>query len=415
MVSTNEIFNGSAENDNIFGDGTGNTLNGGAGDDRLFGDGTDNQLFGDEGDDRLFSNGTGNTLNGGAGNDELFGDGTSIQLFGDEGNDDLFSSGTDNTINGGMGNDRLFASGNNVRLFGGAEADLFALSVDNNLDISEVDNIAIIEDFQVGEDKLRLPQVSADSASGDSFVSFEELTIIQQEEDTELLLDDDRLAVLTDIQADRITANDFIDADSEFNTDRNVLQLTGGTVQVAYVAYYGRPADSEGEAFWNHLLTTNEVSYAPRNGDTLTGSEQEAYNQIVNAFGTSEEADRLFGSIESNRDKVNRVYQFAFDRDADSEGSDFWTERLDNGDITLVNFALEIALGAQLNDLTVLNNKIDSANLFSNSFDTEAEIAAYRGASAELFGRDWLNDFSDVVSSQAQVDSALADLVNSEL
>ena len=415
MVSTNEIFNGSAENDNIFGDGTGNTLNGGAGDDRLFGDGTNNQLFGDEGDDRLFSNGTSNTLNGGAGNDELFGDGTGIQLSGDEGNDDLFSSGTDNTINGGMGNDRLFASGNNVRLFGGAEADLFALSVDNNLDISEVDNIAIIEDFQVGEDKLRLPQVSADSTSGDSFVSFEELTIIQQEEDTELLLDDDRLAVLTGIQADRITADDFIDADSEFNTDNNVLQLTSGTVQLAYVAYYGRPADSEGEAFWNQLLTTNEVSYAPRGGDTLTGSEQETYNQIVNAFGTSEEAERLFGSIESNRDKVNRVYQFAFDRDADSEGSDFWTERLDNGDITLVNFALEIALGAQLNDLTVLNNKIDSANLFSNSFDTEAEIAAYRGASAELFGRNWLNDFSDVVSSQAQVDSALADLVNSEL
>ena len=210
----------------------------------------------------------------------------------------------------------------------------------------------------------------------------------------------------------QILANDDLD-DGTVSVSPTVLTLTGGTAQIAYVAYYGRPADNGGLNFWNGLLAENEVSYAPRVGDLLTGSEQDAYNRIVNDFGTSSEADRLFGNIESNRDKVNQVYQFAFNRNGDAAGLNFWTEQLELGNVTLATFAMEVALGAQNEDIVILNNKIQSADLFSGSIDTQAEIEGYSGSTGEIFGRNWLGGFGETISSQAQVDSAIADLVDS--
>ena len=142
------------------------------------------------------------------------------------------------------------------------------------------------------------------------------------------------------------------------------------------------------------------------------GNDNEIYNDIVNQFGNSAEADRLFGSIDNNRDRVNRVYQFVFDRDGDAAVLEYWTEQIDLGNVTLATFALEIALGAQKNDIVVLNHKIESANLFSNSINTQQEREAYSGFSGESFGREWLDSFRDTTSTQAQVDSALTDLVN---
>ena len=189
------------------------------------------------------------------------------------------------------------------------------------------------------------------------------------------------------------------------------LTLTGDTAQIAYVVYYGRPADNSGLTFWDEALTDAGISYSPRQGDLLTGSEAGAYNQIVNFFGTSPEADNLFGGL-NNRDKVNKVYNFAFNRNAEQEGLNFWAEHLDSGAITLANFALEIGLGAQGDDIIALRNKLTSADLFTNSLDLPEERAAYSGESAALFGRNWLSDFGTTVSTQAWVDAAISSLVS---
>ncbi len=209
-----------------------------------------------------------------------------------------------------------------------------------------------------------------------------------------------------------------LNSDVQLITERNqeienpILELTGGTAQIAYVAYYGRPADRSGLAFWNDVLTENDVSYSPRNGDNLTGAEQDVYNQIVNQFGNSPEADRLFGGFDSNRERINEVYQLAFDREGDEAGLNFWTEQLDLGNVTLATFALEVGLGAQNEDIITLNNKIISADFFSDRLDTEAETNAYSGSSGEVFGRNWLDGFGDNISTPEQVDAALADLVD---
>ena len=71
-----------------------------------------------------------------------------------------------------------------------------------------------------------------------------------------------------------------------------------------------------------------------------------------------------------------------------------------------------MALGAQNEDIITLNNKIISADLFSERLDTEAETNAYSGSSGEVFGRNWLDGFGDTISTPEQVDEALADLVD---
>ncbi|BAQ63743.1 DUF4214 domain-containing protein [Geminocystis sp. NIES-3709] len=192
-------------------------------------------------------------------------------------------------------------------------------------------------------------------------------------------------------------------------TDQSALTLRGGTAQIAYVAYYGRPADPSGVNFWNEILRNGNVNYSPRTGDTLTGNQRTVYNRIVNDFGNSAESNRLFGNM-SNREKVNQVYNFTFGRDAETAGLNYWTTQLNNGAVTLATFALEVALGAQNQDIIVLRNKINSADLFSTSINTQAERTAYSGSSAEVFGRDWLDPFENFTANQRIVDSALTAL-----
>lgn len=189
------------------------------------------------------------------------------------------------------------------------------------------------------------------------------------------------------------------------------LTFTGDTAQIAYVAYYGRPADNAGLDFWDDLLTRANISYSPRQGDLLTGSgEFEAYNRIINAFGNSYESSHFFSGL-SNTEKVNRVYNLVFNRQAEPEGLDFWASKLDQGEITLANLALEIALGAQDQDVIILRNKLTSATLFTNSLDNPREQGDYAGTQGALFGRNWLADFGATASTRAWADAAIAELV----
>ncbi len=182
-------------------------------------------------------------------------------------------------------------------------------------------------------------------------------------------------------------------------------------IQVAYIAYYGRGADPEGLAYWNPILVNDNINYAPRNGDFLTGNEINLYNQLINSFGKSLEADSLYAN-KTDSEQVDIIYDFAFGRPADDGGKAFWTNKLSQSEITLPALALEIALGAQNEDVNVFNNKLASTGLFTPSINTPTEINAYQGTSGESFGRQWLDPFDVSVSTQIQVDSGLNALVN---
>ncbi|WP_338431398.1 choice-of-anchor I family protein [Synechococcus elongatus] len=198
----------------------------------------------------------------------------------------------------------------------------------------------------------------------------------------------------------------------EINVDSNPdLIKLDNSAQIAYITLLGRPGDREGLAFWNQVLRDTEISYDPLAGDFLLGGEIQAFDAFINSFGSSPEVSQIYGQ-KTAAEQVDLIYNFAFNRSAEDAGKAFWVNQLSSQQLNLAELAVEIGLNAVGNDAVILNNKIRSATLFSDSIDTGIELTAYQGTQADSFGRQWLSQFDFTQSSQAQVDSALNTLVD---
>ena len=85
-------------------------------------------------------------------------------------------------------------------------------------------------------------------------------------------------------------------------------------VQDAYISYYGRPADPEGQAYWA--------------GQTdLLGRGLDA---IVGAFGTSDEFNSRYGGL-TNTELVTKIYQQTLARNPDPGGLAWYVAELAAG------------------------------------------------------------------------------------
>lgn len=119
-------------------------------------------------------------------------------------------------------------------------------------------------------------------------------------------------------------------------------------VQRAYVAYYGRPADPGGQDYW-------------------AGRLQEAggnLSVIINAFGTSQEFTTRYGGM-TNSQLIDTIYQQMFGRLPDEAGKNFYLDQLNRGLMTLQTITLNVMNGAQGDDLTVINNRVEVAEYFT--------------------------------------------------
>ncbi|WP_227367879.1 DUF4214 domain-containing protein [Halomonas sp. M20] len=128
-------------------------------------------------------------------------------------------------------------------------------------------------------------------------------------------------------------------------------------VQQLYVAYYGRPAESDGQRYW-----------AERADAAGQGS-------IVEAFGNSKEYQNEFGNLES-AELVNNLYQQLFGRDGDAEGVEYYAGLLDSGEKSLAHIALTIKNAAQGSDAKFFDARVAEAQRYTNensdSYSTEA-------------------------------------------
>ena len=185
----NDTVSGGTGNDTI---GTsadsesGGTVFGESGDDAIVAFyGKEHALYGGEGDDFIRSGGYSDSLFGGNGDDDLSGYAGNDRLYGEEGDDLLVGSTGSDVLVGGNGNDtiagqlykdnshRIEDITNNIdTLYGGGGADIFILGESfvpsrfySNLNDGKTgsfyslngnNDYAVIEDFQVGEDKIQL-------------------------------------------------------------------------------------------------------------------------------------------------------------------------------------------------------------------------------------------------------------------
>ncbi|MEQ5801244.1 DUF4214 domain-containing protein [Halomonas sp. H10-9-1] len=160
-------------------------------------------------------------------------------------------------------------------------------------------------------------------------------------------------------------------------------------IQTLYIAYYGRPGDPDGMAFWTAQALAND-------GDL---------ESLVAAFGSSEEYTEGLAQLEPEA-QVEALYLQIFGRDADEEGLDFYSQALADGDLSLAEIALTIVNGAAEDDREVLDARLDVAKAVTAALDSPEELA-------ELSSEEGLQAMRDLlggVTSREQADAVLEDV-----
>lgn len=164
-------------------------------------------------------------------------------------------------------------------------------------------------------------------------------------------------------------------------------------VQKLYVAYFNRPGDATGVAFWEAQLAANGGNVAA----------------ISTAFSGSSEYATLYAG-QSNDQLVNNLYVNLFGRAAEPAGLTFWSLRISQGLDTIASIALSLANNAQGADATAVANKITAATSFTDALNTTAEIIGYSGFAANAIARTWLatvTDAASLVTATAAVDATV--------
>ena len=188
---------GTADSETLLGTDNNDVILAEAGDDLVAGLLGDDIIDGGEGDDVLRGDansrspggtiGGNDTINGGLGNDRIGGKGGDDALFGDEGDDDIWGDDGDDLLRGGLGDDVL--TGDDFS--GGRGADTFVLAVGEGTDT--------ITDFEVGIDFIGLTEG----------LSFEQLALETQGQNTSINFGEETLAILENVGVESLTSTDF--------------------------------------------------------------------------------------------------------------------------------------------------------------------------------------------------------------
>ena len=145
----------------------------------------DSNLYGGEGDDRVEGGRNDDRIFGGNDSDTLFGDYGNDRIYGEEGDDLIYGSVGSDTLVGGNGNDTIYGfeldyssdsgfiegvKNEKDTMYGGGGADLFVLGIYSTVPytVSKGADLAYIEDFQSGEDKIQLVGSASDYLLGES-------------------------------------------------------------------------------------------------------------------------------------------------------------------------------------------------------------------------------------------------------
>ncbi|MFS2161945.1 DUF4214 domain-containing protein [Pseudomonas sp. Pseusp122] len=144
-------------------------------------------------------------------------------------------------------------------------------------------------------------------------------------------------------------------------------------IQNLYIAYFGRPADPVGLAFW-----AAEVNAA--NGNLSTA---------IAGFSASTESAALYGGM-SLAAKVTAIYSNLFNRAPEPAGLIYWVTKISNGEVSDVQAAYQILSAAGPGDATAIANKLSVAKAFTVALDTPAEIAGYSGLASAASARAFL-------------------------
>jgi Ca2+-binding RTX toxin-like protein len=159
-------------------------------------------------------------------------------------------------------------------------------------------------------------------------------------------------------------------------------------IQKLYIAYFNRPADPGGLAYWTAQLAS---------GVSMT--------QIANSFSASAEYQAIYVG-KTNLVLIDQLYQNLFGRPSDAGGLLYWAGEMAAGRVTITSLASTLSSGTTPGsaDNIAINSKISAATAFTAAIDTAPEIIAYSGTGAMARASTWLS----TVTNAATLATAIA-------
>jgi Ca2+-binding RTX toxin-like protein len=154
----------------------------------------------------------------------------------------------------------------------------------------------------------------------------------------------------------------------------NVVEL-----ETMYLAYFGRPADPDGLAFY------------------LAKPEMDIW-AIAQAFSESPESKALYGTT-FGPGVIDAIYQTLFNRSAEPDGMAYWSGEVAAGRISAAGAAYAIFMGAQNDDLRTAYRKLAVSGVFTEAIDTPQENAGYSGSAAAAMARDFIQSIDSTLPS----------------
>jgi len=160
------------------------------------------------------------------------------------------------------------------------------------------------------------------------------------------------------------------------------MGINTDAVQKLYVAYFNRPADVTGLAYWEGQLDAKKITIE---GVAQSFSQQAEYTATYSGKSTAQ--------------VVDSIYQNLFGHSADIAGLKYWVGQLDNKVVNLGSAALAIANGATGNDALDVTNKVLAANAFTTAMDSTAKVLSYTGDAAYTAARTFLAGVTEVAAT----------------
>ncbi|NRB05407.1 MAG: DUF4214 domain-containing protein [Rhodobacteraceae bacterium] len=340
-------------------------------------------------------------------------------LDGGDGDDTIDGAFGDNVLIGGAGNDRLWGGGGNDRYVGGAGDDEITgqpldlrseLHVQADTAVYEGASTQYVLNFTPATQSIfggLQPTYYVHDPVGGYLRSFGQANPYFALED-EIAYYNYRTTVVDRVDGrdgtDSLLSVDFLEfADqtidlSVINSASRLSEEQARDLVEIYIAFFDRAPDAMGLYFWGHQLVE---------GMTL--------ETIADHFATSPEAQSLYPFDGSSSAFVTSVYEHVLNRVPDAEGMAFWTQILDQGEISRGGLVLEIIRGVGAVDAQGASNEqsqqrsADAVFLDAKSY-LGLYFSAFLGMSNAENGRAAMSAFDGSVSGFSEA----IDLIESD-
>ncbi|GAB2868931.1 hypothetical protein GCM10027277_42530 [Pseudoduganella ginsengisoli] len=164
-------------------------------------------------------------------------------------------------------------------------------------------------------------------------------------------------------------------------------------IQKLYVAYFNRPADVAGLAYWEAVVMA-------AGGDT---------RDVSRAFAQSSEYLGLLAS-KAPAEVVDSVYVNLFGRHAEDGGLAYWTGLYASGAIGVADVVTVLAEAAGGGDAVAVANKVTLATSFTEALQSSGHPDAFSSAAAMVYAKQFLagvTDDASAAAASAGLDAAL--------